>query len=87
MVWLLTSIALADGSIFVQTGPGQTGRIFVDGVDSGVDAPGTVTVPAGNHLVQVKGDCLSGVGSADVSDARRYTWLRVCVRACVGVCV
>jgi len=70
MVWLLTSIALADGSIFVQTGPGQTGRIFVDGADSGVDAPGTVTVPAGNHLIQVKGDCLSGVGSADVSDGK-----------------
>ena len=70
-MFLLMSMAFAgDGSIFVQTGPGQTGRIFVDGVDSGTDAPGTVTVPAGNHLVQVKGDCLSGVGSADVRDGK-----------------
>ncbi len=67
---LLLSTALASGSIFVQLGPGQSGRIFVDGVDSQVDAPGTVQVEAGNHLVQVKGDCSSGVGSTNVADGK-----------------
>lgn len=71
MIMLLLSAALAaEGSLFVQVTSGSGGRIFVDGVDTGADAPGTVQVEEGNRLIQVKGDCMSAVKSADVLPGR-----------------
>ena len=67
---LLLSTAYAAGSIFVQVGNDEVGRIFVDGVDTQVDAPGMVQVEPGTHLVQVKSECQSGVGSVDVADGK-----------------
>jgi hypothetical protein len=65
---LLSSPVLAGetGDVFVTLQGKQVGEIFVDGQPTGVSAPGTLKVPAGNHMIQVKGDCLSDTRSVDV---------------------
>ncbi len=65
---LLSSPAFAGetGDVFVTLQGKQVGEIFVDGQPTGVSAPGTLKVPSGNHMIQVKGDCLSDTRSVDV---------------------
>ena len=60
------SHAQDSGDVFVSLPKDQVGEIFVDGQPTGKTAPGTVQVPAGNHMIQVKGDCLTDTRSADV---------------------
>ncbi len=67
---LLSPAALAGdtGDLFVRVAAGQSGRIFIDGEDSGFDTPATIEdLPAGNHMVQVKGDCVSAVTQVDIA--------------------
>ena len=61
------SHAQDSGDVFVSLPKDQVGEIFVDGQPTGETAPGTVQVPAGSHMIQVKGDCLSDTRSADVT--------------------
>jgi len=45
--------------------------VFLDGQDTGQDAPTMLkSIAAGNHMVQVKGDCLSAVAQVDVVAGR-----------------
>lgn len=70
---LLSGVALADdtGSLRVSAANGPGGRIFVDNVDSGIDAPGTVPgVAVGNHMIEIRGDCLKGQEQIDVAGGR-----------------
>lgn len=72
-VLLLSSPAWAQetGEIFVNLADGQTGRVFLDGQDTGKDAPTMLkSIAVGNHMVQVKGDCLSAVAQVDVAAGR-----------------
>lgn len=58
---------LGGSDLIVTLAPGQTGRIILDGRDTGVMAPGSVSgVTAGEHRVQVRGDCLLGMGFVTV---------------------
>ncbi len=69
---LLLSSALAQeplttGEIFVGVAPGLSGRILLDGIDTGVDAPATITgVMPGEHRIQVRGNCLMGMAFVTV---------------------
>lgn len=48
-----------------------TGRIYLDGRDTGVDAPATLpSIEAGNHVVQVKGNCVGAFSQVDVAPGR-----------------
>jgi hypothetical protein len=57
-----SSISLANaqetGDIHVNVPEGQSGRIFIDGKDTGQDAPATLKgIGAGQHQIQVRGPC------------------------------
>ena len=70
LLFALTPAALAadTGDLFVKVGAGQSGAIFIDGVDSGETTPATLEgLPAGNHMIQVKGDCVTAVKQIDVA--------------------
>jgi len=70
-LYAIPSLAQDTGQLFVDLAAGQEGRIFIDGADSGVDAPGSVAdVAAGNHMIQVKGACLSAAGQVDIAPGR-----------------
>lgn len=67
---LLSPAALAadTGDLFVKVTEGQSGQIFVDGEDTGLTTPATIEdLPSGNHMVQVKGDCVSAVTQVDIA--------------------
>ncbi len=76
MLLLLTSFFLAlsspafaqeTGDIFVTVSGGSSGRIHLDGLDMGSEAPATLrNVAVGSHKIQVKGNCLVGTQSVDV---------------------
>lgn len=64
-----SSISLANaqetGDIYVNVPEGQSGRIFIDGKDTGQDAPATLKgIGAGQHQIQVRGPCT--IASDDV---------------------
>ncbi|MCB9762382.1 MAG: PEGA domain-containing protein [Alphaproteobacteria bacterium] len=73
---MLSGPALAQdvGELEVTVANGATGRIYIDGRDTSTDTPGVVKgVEAGNHMVQVKGDCLGAFTQIDVANGRRTT--------------
>ncbi len=58
---------LGDGEVLVNLAPGLSGEILLDGLPTGVMAPGVlVDVSAGDHRIQVRGDCLLGMGFVQV---------------------
>jgi len=62
------ALAADTGDLFVKVGGGQTGAIFIDGVDTGETTPATLEgLPAGNHMIQVKGDCVTAVKQIDIT--------------------
>ena len=53
-----TAAAQETGDIYVLVPEGQTGRVYLDGEDTGKDAPTTLkAVPEGQHQIQVRGPC------------------------------
>ena len=65
----ISSISLANaqetGDIYVHVPDGQSGRIFIDGKDTGQDAPATLKgIGEGQHQIQVRGLCT--IASDDV---------------------
>jgi hypothetical protein len=57
---LLSGLASAQetGDIYVLIPEGQTGRVYLDGKDTGQDAPTTLKgVPEGQHQIQIRGEC------------------------------
>jgi len=70
---LMSSPALAQetGDIFVSVAGGGSGRIHIDGFDTGNEAPATLQdVEAGAHKVQVFGKCTSGSQTVEVVPGR-----------------
>jgi len=60
MFLLLASLASAqDAQIQVKVPPTGSGMIVVDGADTGIRAPGIITLPPGEHTIQVNGDCVT----------------------------
>ncbi|MFT5583822.1 MAG: hypothetical protein ACI9VR_001406 [Cognaticolwellia sp.] len=58
MFLLLASLASAqDAQIQVKVPPRGSGMIVVDGAETGVRAPGIISLPPGEHTIQVNGDC------------------------------
>ncbi|MCB9795779.1 MAG: PEGA domain-containing protein [Alphaproteobacteria bacterium] len=75
-VLLLAGPALAQdtGKLEVKVANGTAGRVFVDGEDTGKNAPAVIDgLSSGNHMVQVKGDCLGAFTQVDVSPGRLTT--------------
>jgi hypothetical protein len=69
----LSSQALAQetGDIFVTVSGGASGRIHLDGLDMGSEAPATLrNVAVGSHKIQVKGDCVVGTQTVEVAAER-----------------
>lgn len=57
--------AQEDGDIYVHVPDGKTGRVFLNGKDTGQDAPTTLKgIPQGRHQIQVRGKCT--IASDDV---------------------
>lgn len=58
MFMLLASLAAAqDAQIQVKVPPRGSGMIVVDGAETGIRAPGVISLPPGEHTIQVNGDC------------------------------
>jgi hypothetical protein len=65
------ALAQETGDIFVTVSGGASGRIHLDGLDMGSEAPATLrNVAVGSHKVQVKGDCVVGTQTVDVAADR-----------------
>jgi hypothetical protein len=61
----VVGFAQESGDIYVHVPDGKTGRVFLDGKDTGQDAPTTLkAVPQGRHQIQVRGECT--IASDDV---------------------
>jgi hypothetical protein len=59
--------ALEGAEVIIEVAPGQTGTILLDGRDTGETAPGILSgVMPGEHRIQVRGDCLLGMGFVTV---------------------
>ncbi len=66
-----SAFAQETGDIFVTVAGGSSGRIHLDGLDMGSEAPATLrNVAVGSHKVQVKGDCVDGVQTVEVAADR-----------------
>ncbi|MCB9746207.1 MAG: PEGA domain-containing protein, partial [Alphaproteobacteria bacterium] len=62
------------GRLEVKVANGTAGRVFIDGEDTGKDAPTVIDgLAAGNHMIQVKGNCLGAFTQVDVSPGRMTT--------------
>jgi hypothetical protein len=74
MIALLLTLApaqaqevLGGSDLIVTVTVGLTGKILLDGQETGVTAPGLLSgVSAGEHQVQVRGECLLGMGFVTV---------------------
>ena len=65
------ALAQETGDIFVTVSGGASGRIHLDGLDMGSEAPATLrNVAVGSHKVQVKGNCVVGIQTVDVTADR-----------------
>ena len=68
MFLLLASLAAAqDAQIQVKVPPKGSGMIVVDGSDTGVRAPGIITLAPGEHTIQVNGDCVTASETVTVT--------------------
>ena len=68
MFLLLASLAAAqDAQIQVKVPPKGSGMIVVDGADTGVRAPGIISLPPGEHTIQVNGDCVTASETVTVT--------------------
>jgi len=58
---------LTTGEVHVDVTAGLTGRILLDGIDTGIDAPAILTgVAPGEHRIQVRGECMLGMAFVTV---------------------
>jgi hypothetical protein len=68
MFLLLASLASAqDAQIQVKVPPKGSGIIVVDGAETGVRAPGIISLPPGEHTIQVNGDCVTASETVTVT--------------------
>lgn len=68
MFLLLASLASAqDAQIQVTVPPKGSGIIVVDGAETGVRAPGIISLPPGEHTIQVNGDCVTASETVTVT--------------------
>lgn len=65
-----SSALAATGELYVSV-QGEPGRVFLDGVDTGLNTPATVAgVEVGSHQVEVRGTCGLASASVDVVEGR-----------------
>ncbi len=74
LIWtLLLAPAQAQdsGDVFVTLVDGNSGAIYLDGNETGLETPATIKdVPVGQHQIQVRGDCMVANASVDVAPGR-----------------
>lgn len=74
MFMLLASLAAAqDAQIQVKVPPRGSGMIVVDGAETGVRAPGVISLPPGEHTIQVNGDCTTASQTVTVTAGAKTT--------------
>lgn len=74
MFLLLASLASAqDAQIQVKVPPKGSGIIVVDGAETGVRAPGIISLPPGEHTIQVNGDCVTASETVTVTAGAKTT--------------
>jgi hypothetical protein len=74
LVWTLLAVpafAAETGDVFVTLVDGNNGAIYLDGNDTGLKSPATLkNVNAGQHQIQVRGDCMVASATVDVAPGR-----------------